>query len=587
MENSLLIKTKIKQVVPLLLISFVISIIMSTKVTIAESISVTFNSFQVFWVLILSCYLLPKIYSMNSKRRNIVVIILAVILAFCQSCGSLLDKDNSLMNNVLPALVIFLQTLIISYVIITIVYNFIDKVLGKINSEKKTREVSVVKDFGIPLCIFVIAYIPFFLSNFPGILSYDSIDQLSQAIGLYGLNNHHPVTHTLIIKLFVKVGSFIKNESFGVALFSLFQMSALSATFAYVIYYMRKKAFNKYFILLVLLFYAFYPVHGFYSVTMWKDIPFAICMTFLIIGLIELISNKDAFFSSKRKMIIFSIILLLTMLFRNNGLYVVLMLFMVLAIVYRKNILKMLAVFLIPLMIYFVYTGPVFNVLGVKKGSIVEALSVPLQQMARISKYCSDELTQEEKDEIYLYIPVDNLGELYNPRLSDPVKSKADADYISDNKIEFVKSYFKFAFKYPKETIDALLYNSYGYYYPEASNWIVMTGVSSNNQDVPVHDSSRVKLLYVKAMNLIIRLDIPIVDLVFSIGFNMWIIFALIAYLVDKKMYNNVLVFIPILGVWLTVLASPVYCEYRYIYSLFTSIPVLISTVFIRRNNNG
>lgn len=587
MENSLLVKTKVKRTLFLFLVSIVISIIMSTKVTIAESIGITFNSFQVFWVLILSCYLLPKIYSMNLKRRNIVVIILAVILSFCQSCGSILDKDISFMNNMLPALIIFLQTLIISYAILTIVCNFTDKILSKINSEKETKKVSVVKDFIIPLCIFVIAYIPFFLSNFPGILSYDSTDQLAQAMGLYGLNNHHPVTHTLIIKIFVKIGSFIKSESLGVALFSLFQMFALSATFAYVIYYMRKKAFNKYFILLVLLFYAFYPVHGFYSVTMWKDIPFAICITFLTIGLIELISNKDVFFSSKRKMIIFSIILLFTMLFRNNGLYVVLILFVVLAIVYRKNILKMLAVFLIPLMIYFIYTGPVFNALGVKKGSIVEALSVPLQQMARISKFCSDELTQEEKDEIYLYIPVDNLGELYNPRLSDPVKGKANAEYISDNKIEFIKSYFKFAFKYPKETIDALLYNSYGYYYPEASNWIVMTGVSSNNQDVPIHDSSRVKLLYVKAMNLVIKLDIPIVDLAFSIGFNMWVIFALIAYLVDRKIYKNVLVFIPILGVWLTVLASPVYCEYRYIYSLFTSIPVLISTVFIRRNNNG
>lgn len=56
MKNGLLIKTKIKQAEPLLFISFVISIIMSTKVTIEESIRVAFNSFHVFWVLILLCY---------------------------------------------------------------------------------------------------------------------------------------------------------------------------------------------------------------------------------------------------------------------------------------------------------------------------------------------------------------------------------------------------------------------------------------------------------------------------------------------------------------------------------------------------
>lgn len=590
MKNSLQVMPKVKQTIFWLLISLVVSIIMSAKVTIADSISVTFNSFFVLWVLILACYLLPKIYNMNSKRRNIILIILSVIFGFCQSCGKLLDNDKSVMENLLPVLIIFFQTIVISYVALTIVYDFIDKVLSKLSDRNQVKEIEKGKDikyFLIPFCIFMIAYIPFFLSNFPGILSYDSIDQVSQAMGISTLKNHHPVTHTLIIKVFIKIGSFIKNENLGVALFSLFQMSMLSATFAYVIYYMKKKSFNKYFVLLILLFYAFYPVHGFYSVTMWKDVPFAMSITLLTIGLIELISNKEEFFSSKMKMSMFSLILLLTMVFRNNGLYVILILFVVLAIVYRKNILKMLAIFLVPLIIYFVYTGPVFNALGIKSGSIVEALSVPLQQMARISKFRLDELTQEEKDEIYSYIPVDNLGELYNPRLSDPVKSKANADYISDNKIEFVKSYFKFAFKYPKETIDALLYNSYGYYYPEASNWIVMTGVSSNNDEVPVSDTSKVNLIYVKGMNLLIRLDIPIVNLAFSIGFNMWLVFALIAYLIDKKMYSNIVVCIPILGVWVTVLASPVYCEYRYVYSLFTSMPVLMSTAFIRRNNNG
>lgn len=587
MENSLIVKSKIKQVILTVVISVIFSIIMSAKVVITESVNLVFNSFQVFWVLILSCYILPKIYVVNNKRRNIIVLLLSAVLAFCQSCGKLLDNDMSVIDNLIPVAVIFLQTLGLAYVVITIIYSFIDKLLIKVQKEEKVRKVSIIKDFVIPLGVFIVAYIPFFVSNFPGILSYDSIDQVAQAIGLYPLNNHHPVTHTLLIKLFIKVGSFIKHENLGVAMFSCFQILALSATFAYTIYYMRKKSFNKYFILLAFLFYALYPVHSFYSITMWKDIPFAICITLLTISLVELISNKTEFFSSKRKMIILSIVVLFTMLFRNNGLYVILILFFVLAIVYRKNIVKMSGIFIVPLVIYFVYTGPIFKAFGIKSGSIVEALSIPLQQMARISKECSNELTLQEKEEIYSYIPVENLGELYNPRLSDPVKSRADAKYISDNKIEFVKSYFKFAVKYPKQTIEALLYNSYGYYYPEASNWVVMRWISSNNEDVHIYDASRVNLIYVKAMNWLINQNIPIIDLAFSIGFNMWVVFGLVAYLIDKKMYNNILVFIPVLGVWLTVLASPVYCEYRYIYSLFTSMPVLISTIFIRRNNNG
>ena len=44
-----------------------------------------------------------------------------------------------------------------------------------------------------------------------------------------------------------------------------------------------------------------------------------------------------------------------------------------------------------------------------------------------------------------------------------------------------------------------------------------------------------------------------------------------------------ILVFVPILSLWLTCLSSPVFGEFRYIYSLFTSIPIL-TTSFLLKN---
>ena len=38
--------------------------------------------------------------------------------------------------------------------------------------------------------------------------------------------------------------------------------------------------------------FAFYPVFGMYSITIWKDIPFAIVMLLFILQLVDLVYNE-------------------------------------------------------------------------------------------------------------------------------------------------------------------------------------------------------------------------------------------------------------------------------------------------------
>lgn len=59
----------------------------------------------------------------------------------------------------------------------------------------------------------------------------------------------------------------------------------------------------------------------------------------------------------------------------------------------------------------------------------------------------------------------------------------------------------------------------------------------------------------------------------------------MLGYNVYKKEYKKCLIYLPILFLWLTCLASPVFCEFRYIYSLFTCIPILIGINFISKTD--
>ena len=74
--------------------------------------------------------------------------------------------------------------------------------------------------------------------------------------------------------------------------------------------------------------------------------------------------------------------------------------------------------------------------------------------------------------------------------------------------------------------------------------------------------------------------SIPILAMAFSIGFTFWLIMVSLFYMIYQKKYAYLLVYLPVLLLWLTTLASPVFCEFRYVYGLFTSVPFLFSMMF-------
>ena len=80
--------------------------------------------------------------------------------------------------------------------------------------------------------------------------------------------------------------------------------------------------------------------------------------------------------------------------------------------------------------------------------------------------------------------------------------------------------------------------------------------------------------------------NIPVISLLFSIGFIFWLVLFLITYLIYKKRYMYIIVFAPFLFLWLTLLASPVAGEFRYAYSMFICFPIYIGTILVKDEQN-
>ena len=150
--------------------------------------------------------------------------------------------------------------------------------------------------------------------------------------------------------------------------------------------------------------------------------------------------------------------------------------------------------------------------------------------------------------------------------------------------------WIKLFLKFPKEYIEAFLSNSYGYWYPQAINLIIPDWYDYAEDELIQYEKS--KLIQIPMMekinNAINQRKIPLMSIIFSIGFTFWVILICICYTIYKKKYRHLLIYIPILALWLTTIASPVWCEYRYIYSMFTSIPLLtiVNINLLNRNKD-
>lgn len=335
------------------------------------------------------------------------------------------------------------------------------------------------------MALIFLAWLPYFLRYYPGLLTSDSIVQLSQAIGISELTNHHPIFHTGIIALFVNIGQAIfGNINAGVAFYTIAQMLIMSGIFAFILRYLSKKQVPVIVRVITLLYYMFYPINALFSVTMWKDVLFAGILPIFIILCVELITNTEEFFSKKKNIVSYIIVSLLVLFARNNGMYVVVLTMPFIVIVLRKYWKKVIPLFVSIILIYAVIKTSVFALLDVKNGSVAEMLSIPLQQIARVVKYHEEELDEETINRINNFFECDNIGEKYNPILSDPVKAELNDEYFDENKGEFISLWFNLLTRYFKDYVESFISNSYGYYYPEASHWVANRTMEPNNLGV-------------------------------------------------------------------------------------------------------
>lgn len=562
------------------------------------------NGTNVLTIVLFSflCYIYNKILRNLNMRAVILALIAAAAFAGCEVIGfNIYNYDNWNRDMVSTStrafdLIIFLGIASMMFCALTALFSYLTREKEQVKIKKEFKILGADKKTFFWLTgIFFACWLIYFLAFYPGLIHWDSYWQLEQGFGTTPYTDHHPIVHTLIMSGLIELGHKIFGTiSAGIAFFVVIQMLLLAAVYAFSVFYMAKRNISFSIRLLSVLFFAVYPVFGLYSVTLWKDTWLSACILLYVIYLIEICVNRENFFKSRARLVCLVFILLGMFFFKNIGLYIFLLSLPFVFMVARKYWKKILLVSLAAISVFYVVKGPVYSAAGIAPGDEREAYSVPLQQIARIAMYHDGEITDNEKQIINEVLPYTELALRYQPWLSDRVKEAFSSAQFNTDKSKYMKTWLGLVSRFPDTAMLSFLAGSLGYWYPETTYWIkayypyydfypiVQRDTTLQQFDPLLGQYPDVNLVPLVGDNLenflnsLVR-DVPVVSMLFSIGFFYWIVFVCGLILILKKRYKMLLPVIVLFGLWLTNLASPVFSEYRYAWAVFVCAPVLIA----------
>ncbi len=490
---------------------------------------------------------------------------------------------------------IILAGICFSFLIFPVTYRIFRFIAG-LYVRKNKKEIRQLKSgiaFAISLGVIQLCWLPVFLAFYPAIFSYDFNRQFGEAVrGYEWFYEYQPLAHTFLIRVFYLLGVRLGNVGTGMACFAFLQSLLLATAISAGLVYIYKKSGKGPWILWLVCF-ALLPFNPVLAVSMTKDILFSAFFVMAILLVIKLQEELSPIYA-----VLFLLIGVLNILFRNNASYA--MIFLVPAFLFTgKDVKKKILCAL--LMIITVVAGTVGktqirNVMNAIPGPEMEKYSVPIMQMVRVSAYQDGNLSQEQRGILEKYLTSETWGEYY-PYIADSAKSDI-SQYNSDNwlndKKTLLKDYVKLGLAYPNDYLDAFLGLTIGYWSigdrshaqmldvgDDSGYGLLFTFNGSANPAYPegIPYDSKIPSLRQKYCHMIngnSYYNWPVVTLLMRPAFYFWLFVLAVFAAVYKRSRKSIAVFAYPFFYMLTMLLGPC-VNFRYMYPYVIAVPVLIA----------
>lgn len=462
---------------------------------------------------------------------------------------------------------------------------------GHIKSRFGRKEYDGPFVFAFYTVVILLCWLPVFLAYYPSVFAYDAEGQLYQVMA-NDYSTHHPLIHTLFLGAFFRLGEKLPGSySSGMALHSIVQLFFMALILGYALTVLYRERTSWIMRIVLLLFYALFPVNSILAVSTTKDVLFSGLVLLYIVTLDRWYNGK----AEKTKGFGAGFVLLsaLMLLFRNNAVYAWLVCQPFLLFSARKKgaLKRYAAIAAATLFLFGLGSMGLKTAVSAQSGSPREMLSVPLQQMARTRVMHEAEIDDAMRQRLDAYLPSEWVSAAYNPYLADPVKNRA---VIHDDPAGLIKTWAQLGMKFPLTYVDAFLDNSIGYWYLADKTHSTIYGVgmesgfgylSTDNRTMPagyeIIEHSYLPKLRLFMERLISDNEyqkIPVLSVIFAPAFYWWMLCLYIAFFLYRKEYGMLASAFFLAAYYLTLLLSPTVLI-RYMYPFVISSPMMLCMV--------
>ncbi len=531
----------------------------------------------------------------HNKRAIIFSIILSIITAVIMIFGAQLERCNDIFWTIVTFAKIFMLIIALIPIYVKII-ELCEKISrSKVCPKIKMKNSTFFLTFGI---LFIFGLMGF-LALYPGVYGYDAGYEIMQIqYDDVTITTHFSVLYSYLLYGFVNLGNTLFHSyTIGFAIYSFVQMCIMTYIVTKVCIFCYRITENKKILITSTLFFCVFPLHIIMMVSAAQDTLFCGFIALILIEIYNMSMDTENFWKKIRNPIKFVALELLLCLFRNNGLYIMLVPAVLTVFFVKKYKFRSIALYVIAIALFLIYKGPILNKMNVvETDTLREMSSVPCQQIARSYIYKNEVYTEEEEailDNIFAY----RQGEIFeyytvNQSISDSIKGTLNEKYVKENRNEVIKLYVNNLIDDPENYVEGFLFNSLGFWYPDKVypdsriyhpyiEFEMLEAKKWNERYIEIERHSLFPI-YNKVMKFIVEYNycnkIPVISLLFTCGTYFLLLVFSVLYSIYIKKIRLLYPLSLLLGYYFTLLLSPV-CIFRYCYALVLCAPIIISFV--------
>lgn len=359
--------------------------------------------------------------------------------------------------------------------------------------------------FLFPFVVLIIVWTPVLLIKYPGALTIDTVLQYRMYVGLEPRSTPHPPFGTLFYGMWIDWARNSNATNLIYFIITFVKTIAFAAVLAYALYTIKQRGVAMWMCLFAFGLFAVSPVYSGWMTVICKDSEYLILCTMTTVLMLEHLGTRRVT-TSRWKMVVLAICLILMMLVRHNGVLIAVPLLLIILIEMicqkagKKQCLRFAAYACAIVVCAFGVKESIIVGMNMKRVSQNDWMSLMFQQTARVVSLHEEEITPQEKELISQMFKFDEMYWRYKPHQADLTRwnMPEDGERSPEDLRAFWKVWWQLFKRYPVDYLDATLHMN-GVLFDLQSNEPMYVSLTDHWKDDHVYQDSFNDMSYYNA----------------------------------------------------------------------------------------